>query len=218
MIDFFDLFETVFPSKTELCCDHLCVWVETEEYFVCEICGVCKDRSAPSTPPMLEYKKGCSVYSRNTHFRSWLVQLQGKDNYRIPDSLWQVLQTVTKPSITEIRRVLKEHKASKFYKAVPFILAKLTNRKPPKFSYSDQTKLEHYFQQVTHSYDKVKGPGRKNLLRYAYVLYKLCQMLGFHDFLDYLPLPKLKTKLAENEKVWQRICEHRGWTFYSLSS
>lgn len=213
MNEFFDLFLQQ-KAPAENTCRHS--WVETEEFLVCELCGDCKSFFAPATPPLLEYKKAYNIYNRNTHFKTWINQIQGKDNYVIPADLWTVLQTIPEPSTTEIRKILKQHKASKLYKATPYILAKLNNREPPRFSYNDIELLENYFQQIVRSYEKFKNPKAKNMIRYAYILYKLCQMLGFHDFLQYLTLPKIRTKIMENEIIWMKICEKHGWTFLPL--
>jgi hypothetical protein len=112
-----------------------------------------------------------------------------------------------------VRKYLKQHKLKKYYRYVPLIIHLTTDRPLPVLNHQERDLLLHYFSQVERVYPKHKAAAAKNMIRYSYVIYKLCQLLGYEDFLYYLPLPKCKSKLLENEDIWKAICTTLKWRY-----
>ena len=54
---------------------------------------------------------------------------------------------------------------------------------------------------------------RSNFLSYSYVLYKCLQLLEMDDFLKHFSLLKSREKLAEQDKIWKKICEELKWQY-----
>jgi hypothetical protein len=48
--------------------------------------------------------------------------------------------------------------------------------------------------------------------------YKICQLCGYDEFLPHFPLLKGPRKLAEQDQMWERICEDLDWEFIASSS
>lgn len=47
-----------------------------------------------------------------------------------------------------------------------------------------------------------------------YLLYKICQLLGYVEFLPYIPLPKSLENIDDNDiNGWKHICTTYGWTY-----
>jgi hypothetical protein len=70
---------------------------------------------------------------------------------------------------------------------------------------------------IEEPFENNRPKHRLNLISYPYVLYKLCQLLGYNDYLKYFTLLKSTDKLFEQDKTWKKICISNGWKFYASS-
>jgi len=52
---------------------------------------------------------------------------------------------------------------------------------------------------------------RKNFMSYSYVLFRICQLLGYDDILPSLTLLKGKTKLAKQDEIFVLCCNDLDW-------
>ena len=48
-------------------------------------------------------------------------------------------------------------------------------------------------------------------MSYAYVLFRICQLLGFDDILPSMTLLKGKTKLAKQDEIFALCCKDLDW-------
>jgi len=53
-----------------------------------------------------------------------------------------------------------------------------------------------------------------NNMNYHYVYYKECEMLGYEEFLPYIPLPKSLANIDDNDQNgWKHACDLYGWCY-----
>lgn len=66
--------------------------------------------------------------------------------------------------------------------------------------------IEDYY---ANEYSNTK---RKNIIRYAYLIIKILELLECPKYLNYKFLPVKKT-LKKYDKIWNDICTYAGWKF-----
>lgn len=114
-----------------------------------------------------------------------------------------------------------------YYKSAPEISYKLSGIPPPYMSPMQEDRVLVLFPLVIAAYKtspryvskmstKVnsikKTPNNPN---YSFVFYKLCQVLGYDEFLPYIPLPKSTQSIDENDcATWKHVCEVNGWQYF----
>lgn len=192
--------------------------------YICTTCGLTNsimvegDVSRSSTQDSSKY----SLYQRKNHFKEWLNQIQAKESTDIPpDVLDMVLVELNKIHFTNladltpliIRKILKKLNLSKFYENTFCIIYRLNGLPPPTLSREVEEQLLCYFKQIEEPFRLYKKTGRKNLLRYSFVLHKLCELMELDEFLRCFRLLKNRNKLMEQDAVWASICKHLGWQF-----
>jgi ribosomal protein L37AE/L43A len=164
-----------------------------------------------------------SIYERKNHFKEWLNQLQAKESTDIPPEVFDsILVELNKMRITNlanidatlIQKILKKLNFSKYYENIYHIMYRLNGIQPPTLTREMEDRLLGYFKQIEEPFRMFKKKNRKNLLRYSYVLYKLCELMELDEFLPCFKLLKNRNKLMEQDVIWQSICNHLGWEFY----
>lgn len=192
--------------------------------FICTSCGLTNSvlventAGKASVPDSTKY----SVYQRKNHFKEWLNQIQAKESTDIPQDVIDMIvlelnkihfENLAELDPTLIRGILKKLSQSKYYENVFHIIYRLNGLQPPTLSREAEEQLLHYFKQIEEPFRIYKKKGRKNILRYSYILYKLCELLELDEFLGCFRLLKNRNKLMEQDIVWSSICRHLGWEF-----
>jgi ribosomal protein L37AE/L43A len=163
-----------------------------------------------------------SIYQRKNHFREWLNQIQAKESTDIPNEVFDTIivelnklhfQNLAELNPTIIRKILKKVGMSKYYENAFHIIYRLNGLQPPTFSRDKEEKLLFYFKQIEEPFKLYKKKNRKNILRYSYILFKLCELLELDEFLHCFKLLKNRNKLLEQDAIWQMICNHLQWEF-----
>jgi hypothetical protein len=161
-------------------------------------------------------------YKRENHFNEWLSQFQAQEMTNIPDEVIEQLRSELKKmkiknleEITHarIRSLLKKLRLNKFYEHVPFITNILNGIKPPSMSQELEETLRMMFKDIQKPFDDNCPADRKNFLSYSYVLYKMCELLGEDEFLQYFPLLKSKEKLYQQDVIWSKITSQLQWEY-----
>lgn len=223
----------VFPTKTTLASS--CPYCNAEMHQqrqvgtrVCCSCGasvnmlVDSEGQRNSTKTTHVENVRYSVYQRKNHFKEWLSQLQARESTEIPaDVLDMILVELNKIRFTNladlnptvIRKILKKLNLSRYYENTFHIIYRLNGLQPPTLSRETEEKLVYYFKQIEEPFRLYKKQGRKNILRYSYIIFKLCELLELDDLLPCFKLLKNRTKLIEQDTVWQAICKHLGWQY-----
>lgn len=117
-------------------------------------------------------------------------------------------------------------KYTDYYKHTPEIAWRLSGIPPPYMMPSQQDKLIALFPLAVVAYRtspryltrKANRSGRKkdepNVLNYFYMLYKLCQMAGYDEFLMYIPLPKSLANIEDcDQNGWKAVCAANHWQY-----
>jgi hypothetical protein len=159
------------------------------------------------------------------HFSEWLNTLQARESTVIPDEILDAVRAefkktraTTRADITPVRikAHLKKLRLSKWYEHTHAICNALEGTPAPTLSPALETKLKTMFNEIQAPFDhwvKIIAPKRKNFLSYGYVLYKMCQLLGQDELLQYFALLKAQSKLYQMDAIWKRICGDLKWQY-----
>jgi len=117
--------------------------------------------------------------------------------------------------VHKVRDILKKLKLRKYYEHVTLITCSITGRPAPKMTPEMEERIKvcflaasAAFQRHVHAFDN-----RKNMISYATVTCKLCEFLGYREFLPYFAPLKSREKLAKADQCWRMICADLGWPF-----
>jgi hypothetical protein len=196
---------------------------------VCVSCGLTKNTliNDDAFPVYTENVEQVMVfnYDRKNHFQECLNQLQAKENTTIPSCIIRDLSiefkkyNITDPKMftnTLVQSYLKKLKYNKYYEHIPTIINEFCGLKAPKLTPELEQQLKIMFDEIQppfEKYSKVVCPLRKNFLNYNYTFFKMCQLLGKDEFLNYFPLLKNRERLYEHDLIWKGICTDLKWEF-----
>jgi hypothetical protein len=164
-------------------------------------------------------------YERRNHFQECLNQLQAKENTTIPPHIIKDLSVefkkynITRPeqfTNSLVQSYLKKLKYNKYYEHIPTIINEFCGLKAPKLTPELEQQLKIMFDEIQapfEKYSKIVCPLRKNFLNYNYTFFKMCQLLGKDEFLNYFPLLKNRERLYEHDLIWKGICTDLQWEY-----
>jgi hypothetical protein len=154
-----------------------------------------------------------------------LTRLKGKERTEIPQVvLNRVLNKVCRPrdinpilqphliTYWTVRRALQLLGYSRYFENTIKIIATMTGRSPVVLEDYQEQKLINLFRRIQEPFERNKA-NRKNFLSYSYVTYKFCEILGYTEFLPYLPLLKAPQNRITADKIWQGVCRDAGLRF-----
>ncbi len=161
------------------------------------------------------------AYKRINHFREILSQFQAKESTDIPHSVIEIIQNQIKKeriiinNLTnkKMKEILKKLGYNRYYEHIPFIKDKL-GIKPPVMTPQLEDTLCNLFMDIQIPYSKYCPNDRVNFLNYYYTLYKLCELLGEDQYLEFFPMLKDQKKIEQDE-IWKKICNDLHWDFIS---
>jgi hypothetical protein len=159
------------------------------------------------------------AYKRINHFREILSQFQAKESTDIPpEIITTIMNQVKKERIQpselnnkKTKEILKKLGYNKYYEHIPFIKDKL-GIKPPVMTPKLEETLCNLFMDIQRPYAKYCPDDRVNFLNYYYTLYKLCELLGENQYLEFFPMLKDQKKVEQDE-IWKKICKELDWDF-----
>jgi hypothetical protein len=225
-IDDFFLDTSSFVCQTNIC--QSCfkgelIPLEDEGILVCNSCSrsiqylIENEKPSYKEPP----KEVCFyAYKRINHFKEILAQFQGKETTQIPLEVIENIKLQIKKERIELsqitnsktKEILKKLGYNKYYEHIPFIKDKL-GIKPPTMSPELEETLCNLFIELQSPYSKYCPDDRVNFLNYYYTAYKLCELLGEDQYLEFFPMLKDKEKRIEQDTIWKKICEELDWEF-----
>ena len=163
-------------------------------------------------------------YQRPVHFSNWIEKIQGKENLTIPEDVINIVKKEIKRErkedcmelLTEsdIRRYLKKNRSRKqkydtYYNHCTKILRLVTGIPPLQMTAQMELNLQNMFMAIQKPFKMYKND-RQNFLSFTYILYKLCQLLGYNEFLPKFRLPKNEEIIYKYDSIWKKICEYMG--------
>ena len=195
---------------------------------VCTECGLCSPliedsaRLLTHTEQLERGGRKAFSYKRTSHFIETLASVQGRQRAFIPDDVLELVNgeiskfRMRREDVTtaHIRGFLKRLGLSKYYDNAPLIRNIINGTTSDTIPSGIERELINRFIQIQRPFAEVIERGRKNMLRYAFISYKLLQLIPQGDqYLHLFPLLKSKVKLSQHDEVWKRICESLGWPF-----
>ena len=204
-------------------------------YVVCSQCGLCDNSMIQaedlSFKEMRDYEyRPQFTYDKLSHLEDWIKRFQSKENRAIPQEILdKILLEAQKERIKDlnlltedkVKKYLKKLSLNDYYDNVIGIINRINGRPPFKLTPEIENKIKTMFQQIQEPYERYKPKGRKNFLSYSYVLCKLFQILGLHEFATYFPLLKSIDKLRQQDDIFRKIVAEMSqkdntvkWVFY----
>jgi hypothetical protein len=197
--------------------------MEDEGIMVCNLCAKMvtylleNDKPSYKEPPN---EVSFYAYKRINHFKEILAQFQGKETTQIPPEVIENIKLQIKKErigLDEItnsktKEILKKLGYNKYYEHIQFIKDKL-GIKPPVMSQELEGTMCNLFMELQAPYSKFCPGDRVNFLNYYYTAYKLCELLGEVQYLEFFPMLKDRDKRIEQDNIWKKICEELDWGF-----
>ena len=221
---FIDINSFVYPTDIcQFCYKGELIPLEDEGILICNTCSrhipylIENEKPSYKEPP----KEICFyAYKRINHFKEILAQFQGKETTQIPEEVIENIKLQIKKERIDLsqitnfktKEILKKLGYNKYYEHIPFIKDKL-GIKPPIMSPELEETLCNLFVELQSPYSKFCPDDRVNFLNYYYTAYKLCELLGEHQYLPFFPMLKDKEKRIEQDNIWKKICTDLDWEF-----
>lgn len=220
---------TKYDHSGDICqCGGRCVIDDVTSTSVCTECATCVPYMETSTKALTHTEtlergnRKQFQYKRITHFCETLSGIQGRQRVTIPDEVLSVISGELKKyridladvTSKHIRQFLKRLGLTKYYDASHLIINILRGKNDTVIPRHIEEQLIRMFIAIQKPFDDSCDASRKNMLRYSFVIYKLLQLIPGGEEYQYLfPLLKSKTKLAQHDECWKRICNEIGWEF-----
>lgn len=222
-------------NETQLCPECNGHFDVGDGFLVCYQCGACDNGVVHaedlSFKEMRDYEyRPQFTYDKQSHLDDWLRRFQSKENRAIPQDILDKVQGEARKErlsdltlLTEdrVKRYLKKLGLNEYYDNVIGIINRINGRPPFKLTPEIEQKIKTMFQQIQKPYEKYKPVGRKNFLSYSYVIHKIFQILGLHEFAKYFPLLKSMDKLRQQDDIFKKIVAEMSetdktvrWVFY----
>lgn len=192
--------------------------------LVCAVpgCGQWKrfaDMTASALPYGEEVEFCKYTYRPVTHLDETMKHIEGAEAFVVPpEDLERVMvvlrsrrvapEDVTLPMIREICDKLKDIKVEN---AVQYY-SRLSGRAPRRMTayMKEQMRIMFHTQEVP--FRKYRAD-RINNLSFPYTLYKYCELLGYWEMLESLPLLRGPMNLSHHDAILKKVCEDVDWEF-----
>jgi hypothetical protein len=193
------------------CCGDEMLCVENEGGRVCTHCGITYFMPVNvSTPSSETPTRRPFLYKRVHHFANWLKRIQAQDTRQIPTEVFELCKSSVDPAV--IRGLMKNNGYMKYYHNIPSILLVLTGIQAPALSVALEAQLVRDFQSLELCFLMVKPKKRKNMLPYAYILYKLFEIHNIQSMFS-VRISKSSSTLTYYDETWMKICSLLDWSF-----
>lgn len=199
--------------ENEFCRAQTVVCDYANDDYVCHTCGFVQNGSRAV---YLIYKSPSSIYKHQVHLHQILHELQCL-RHRLPDGILDEIRYYLKlhnqlPTYINIRKSLRKCGFNQHYKMIPSLQYHLD----PTFTPLILSK-EHEIQIQGKFFDYISlghlEDRKCNRLNYHYVIFKICELLGYDHVNGYLNCPKGKVSLENHYTCWRKICKALNWQF-----
>lgn len=167
------------------------------------------------------------AYKRKAHLLEWFKYIQALEKQvpddevvnKVMDYLYYNMNIRNTDNIQpkHVRIALEELEMRTYYPNKVQIWVRITGKSVPRFSMFQQRQLLSMFDACQAPFEKHKPDGRKNFLSYSYFIYKLCELMGYDEFLPLVDLPKGEDKLRKQDALFKKICGELQWKFIRSS-
>lgn len=196
----------------------------------CPSCHVSVSSVSSRDRNFKEYS-GCDTssvvtYKRINHFNEWMLRTQGIEQRTVPPEVLAAVEArlrlvrlpltiKSKPKkvYDVVRNALAQSGYQDYFEHVPQIIKLITPLSPPRLTDEQTNAVRAAFIAVQEPFERLKPKKRQNFLSYAYVIYKLCELLEHDDMLPFCPLFKSVQNQRNADTIWKSICHDRGYEF-----
>ncbi len=201
--------------------------------IVCDKCGIILyDFNIITEVDDMSYTEKQNLYINNNfkyekleYFKDWLNDIQGISiKHGVTDSLIDTIGVELSKKIGDnidpsdvnrdnIRKILKKIGKSKYYKAIPEIIYKITGIQPLKIPEDIRDKFIDMFKNIEYTFNTIISNGsleikqRKNFFSIPYVIYKFSELLGLNEYKEHIDLLKSDEKLAKQDIMWKEVMD-----------
>lgn len=200
--------------------------IRSEGIIVCRECGATENIVVESDIPSHSdsmNEKHKYPYKKINHFIEVLNRFQCKGGFdgktldmlidKVDEEIRRLRISMRYVDVKKIRDILKKYKYGKYYDYTQYIYCKVTNTSYPHLERNDEEKAKDMFKKIIVPFDKYRPENRSNLLNYECILYKILQLLGYDEYALRCHLLKSREKLAEIDRIWEKICLDLEWKF-----
>ena len=115
-----------------------------------------------------------------------------------------------------LRRVLRSVRLQRYNENWLQIIYRITGYRPPPLLAHELRLLDTIFEGLYTPFMLFKPEGRKNLLNYNFLAFRLLQLIQRNDALPHFPQLKTRHKWLELDACWQKICEYQDWQYLPM--
>jgi hypothetical protein len=194
-------------------------------YLICTSCGdsepILLETDKPSFKDSNIESKACA-YKRANHLSEILNQFQAKESTEIDQEIYIKIkdelrvQRIYDYKILDhkiIKKILKKLKLNKYYEHSHHIINNLNGIPPPTMTREQEENIKKTFKDIQKPFALFRPKKRKNFLNYNYIIHKICELYEYDEFLPHFPLLKSRINLEDQDLVWEKICNYRGYQF-----
>ena len=180
------------------------------------------------------------IYNRILHFQDCIKQYQGKQNCKIPEKIYEYLDSmfkdykllVTDPvdsslpkhikysKITrnQIMMFLREKRYTKHYENVNLIYFTLTSNRVDDIGYLEDRLIDDFKELVSfydniHGKDKEEELDRKNFMNVQYLLFQLLKRHGHPCKIENFTVLKTIDRKKFHDNICKNLFNRLGWKF-----
>jgi len=155
------------------------------------------------------------AYEKKIHLAAHLKRLTARESFSVPADVIEKLREeadieripISELTYQNVRRFLKRLGHSEYYDNIISIMSTLQNEEPLDIPDEVIAKIQKMFADIQRPFFELKGPDRRNMLSYPYLLNKFFHILGMPEIAQHCPLLKSIEKLREQDVIWKKICE-----------
>ena len=223
--------EPKYSNAEEFCheCQEYRELVISDAVLICPICDSEVTTIMESDKPSYKDPPSETVYfpyKRINHLKEQLSHSQAKETTKIPQDVYDMIlvemKKEKKTNLAElnklqIRRYLHKYSHldyNKYYDNITQIIYHLNKLPPLSLPPEVEDQLCHMFTLIQEPYARHRPANRLNFLSYSYTINKLCEILGYTEYLQYFSLLKSKDKLHTQDIIWKKICRDMNWKYY----
>jgi hypothetical protein len=157
------------------------------------------------------------AYHRLDHFKEVLGQFQGREGKHIPleilDNIKNELSVCNEVTATDVKKVMRKLKLTKYMENFYFILSTITGAPPPYIKREIEDKIVRMFKMIDRLWSSIEKDKRMSFLSYYYIIYKLLELMGQTELMMQVPPLKTRLRIKQHDSLWQKVCDSLGWTW-----
>ena len=188
------------------------------ENKICEDCGFFIEEQEFIVNDLYNYNaRPQRAYHRLDHFKEVLGQFQGREGKTIPPEILHQIKNELpedhEATATDVKKVMRKLKLTKYMENFYFILFSMTGKQPPYIKREIEDKIMRMFKMIDRLWCSIEKERRISFLNYYYIIYKLLELMGQTELMLQVPLLKTRLRLRQHDTLWSQVCEKLGWSW-----